>query len=131
MKTITICDREFKIECNALTYVKYKSIFKTGIFEDIQKIQTFIIIQSLNQEKIMKENPNISKEEFEEKLGQLMIKGNIDEFIVSVTRMAWILIYSANDNVEEYDKWLKSIRKFSINDKWIVEVTKFVVDCFC
>lgn len=130
MKTITICDKEYPIGSNAFTFVNYKRIFKTGIFDDIQKIQTFTIIQSLNQEKIKKENPDISQSELEEKLGQLMIK-NVDEFIVSITQMAWILIYSVNDNIEEYDKWLKSIRKFSINDKWIVEVTKFVVDCFC
>lgn len=130
MKTITICGKEYKIECNAFTYVKYKKIFKTGIFDDIQKIQTFTIMQTINKEKLQKENPNISETELEEKLGQLMIP-IIDEFMVSITQIAWILIYSANDEFEEYNKWLKSIDKFSINDKWIVEVTEFAVNCFC
>lgn len=130
MKTITICGKEYKIECNAFTYVKYKKIFKTGIFDDIQKIQTFTIMQTINKEKLQKENSNISETELEEKLGQLMIP-IIDEFMVSITQIAWILIYSANDEVEEYNKWLKSIDKFSINDKWIVEVTEFAVNCFC
>jgi len=30
MKTITICDKEYDIDCNALTYIKYKSFFNTG-----------------------------------------------------------------------------------------------------
>lgn len=131
MKTITICDKEYPIDCNAFTYVMYKKKFKTGIFEDIQKIQIFTTIQSINQEKIKKENPDITEEELEEKLGQLMIKNGIDEFVVAITQITWILLHSANENIEEYDKWLKSIKKFSVNDKWIVEVTKFVVSCFC
>lgn len=130
MKTITICGKEYKIECNAFTFVKYKKIFKTGIFDDIQKIQTFTIMQAINKEKLQKENLNISETELEEKLGKLMIP-IIDEFMVSITQIAWILIYSANDEFEEYNKWLKSIDKFSINDKWIVEVTEFAVNCFC
>ncbi len=130
MKIITICGKEYKIECNAFTFVKYKKIFKTGIFDDIQKIQTFTIMQAINKEKLQKENPNISETELEEKLGKLMIP-IIDEFMVSITQIAWILIYSANDEFEEYNKWLKSIDKFSINDKWIVEVTEFAVNCFC
>lgn len=28
MKTITICGKEYKLECNALTYVKYKVSLK-------------------------------------------------------------------------------------------------------
>lgn len=130
MKTITICDKEYPIDCNAFTYVKYKKIFKSGIFDDIQKIQTFTIMQTINKEKIQKENPNISEIDLEEKLGQLIIPF-VDDFIVSITQITWILIYSVNNDIEEYNKWLKNIDKFSINDKWIVEVTKFVVDCFC
>ena len=33
-KTITICGKEYKLECNALTYVKYKNFFKkVSIFD--------------------------------------------------------------------------------------------------
>ena len=130
MKTITICDKEYKIDCNAFTYVKYNSIFKTGIIKDAQKIQTFIVMQKIYEERIKQENPNISKQELENQLGDLMID-TVDDFIEIITKIAWIMIYSANNEIEEYEKWLKSISRFSINDKWIVEVAELAVDCFC
>ncbi len=130
MKTIVICDKEHKIDCNALTYVKYKSIFKTGILYDIQKIQTFVTLQKINKEKIERENPDITQEELEETMGNLMMPV-IDEFIRAITQIAWIMIYSVDNTIEDYEEWLKGIKKFSVNDKWIVEVTEFAVDCFC
>ena len=129
MKTIVIDGKEYPIECNAFTFVEYKKIFKTDIFKDIEKIQTSVALQTINKEKIEKENPNIEENELEEKLGKLMYS-IVDDFISSITQMAWILIYSYDENIEEYNKWLRNIHSFSINDKWIVEVTKFVVDCF-
>lgn len=129
MKTITICGKEYNVECNAFTYVKYKQIFKTGIIEDVQKIQTFVTLQSINKQRIEKENPNISDEELENKLGDLMLNV-IDEFIEAITKIAWILIYSVNSDVKDYENWLKTITDFSVNDKWIVEVTEFAVSCF-
>ena len=130
MKTIVIDGKEYPIDCNALTYVKYKSMFKTGILYDTQKIQTFVTLQKINKEKIEKENPNISNEELEETMGDLMMPV-VDEFVKAITQIAWIMIYSANDSIEEYEKWLRGIKKFSVNDKWIVEVTEFAVNCFC
>lgn len=130
MKTIVICDKEYKIDCNALTYVKYKTIFKTGILYDTQKIQTFVTLQKINKEKIERENPDISQEELEETMGNLMMPV-IDEFIRAITQITWIMIYSVDNTIEDYEEWLKGIKKFSVNDKWIVEVTEFAVDCFC
>ena len=129
MKTITIDGKEYKIDCNAFTYVKYKQIFKTGIIEDIQKIQTFVAIQTINKQRLEKENPNITDEELEFRLGELMMD-TVDEFIEVITKITWILIYSVNSDVKDYETWLKTITNFSINDKWIVEVTEFAVSCF-
>ena len=53
-----------------------------------------------------------------------------DDFIIKITQIAWILIYTANKKVEDYEKWLESIKTFSIEDDWIVEVTEFAVNCF-
>ena len=59
MKTITICNKSWKIDCNALTYVKYRKIFNRGIFEDIKILQSFLVKQVLLTKQLKEENPNI------------------------------------------------------------------------
>lgn len=128
MKTIEICGKEYRLECNALTYVKYKSFFKRGIIEDIQVLQDYLIKQVVIAQQVDKEK--LSDAEKISKVSTYMNK-YVDDFIISITRIAWILIYTADKNVEEYDKWLEGITEFKIDDDWIVEVAEFAVDCFC
>lgn len=128
MKTITICGKDYEIDCNALTYVKYKSFFKTGIIKDMQFIQTYLIKQTVIANQLEDEKMNDTQ-----KLGvvsEAMID-DTDEFITKITQIAWILIYTANKNIEDYETWLKSITEFKIDDSWIAEVTEFAVNCFC
>lgn len=127
MKTITICGKKYDIDCNALTYVKYKSIFKTGILKDMQFIQNYLIKQAVVAKQL--DEKNISEAEKLSQLSEYMIT-NSDEFIVKITQIAWILIYTANNKVESYEEWLTSI-KINVDDDWISEVTEFAVDCFC
>lgn len=128
MKTITIDGKEYKIECNALTYIKYKSFFKTGILKDMQFIEEYLMKQEIIKEQFKEQD--LTEEEIASKLSDCMIN-DTDEFIVKITQLTWILIYSANNNVETYENWLKSIEKLNISDDWIVEVTELAVDCFC
>ena len=128
MKTITICGKKYDIDCNALTYVKYKSIFKTGILKDMQFIQNYLIKQAVVAKQL--DGKNISEAEKLSQLSEYMIT-DTDEFISKITQMAWILIYTANNKVESYEVWLSSITKFNVSDDWISEVTEFAVDCFC
>lgn len=130
MKTITICDQKYNIDCNALTYIKYRKIFDRGIFEDIQVIENFMITQTLLANKLKKDNPKITENEIIKELSRAMLK-NIDEYIEAVTRIAYICIYTANEDIENYENWLKSIKRINTNDEWIVEVTEFAVNCFC
>ena len=128
MKTITICDKEYQIECNAFTQVQYKSIFKSGIIKDMQTIKEYLIKQTVISNQV-----NELKLNEAEKLSKIsdFMSDDIDDFLIKVTQIAWILIYTANNKIEDYDTWLKSISKFKIDDDWIVEVTEFAVDCFC
>ena len=128
MKTITICGNEVEIDCNALTYVKYKSIFKTGIIKDMQFIQNYLIKQTVVANQL--EEKKITDAEKLGKVSEYMID-DTDEFVTKITQLAWILIYTANNKVADYETWLKSIKEFKIDDDWIVEVTEFAVDCFC
>lgn len=128
MKTITICGKEYKLECNALTYVKYKSFFKKGIIEDIQTLQEYLIKQAVITKQV--EGKDISESEKVSIVSNYMNKF-VDDFVIAITRIAWILIYTADKSVEEYEKWLENISNFKIDDDWIVEVAEFAVDCFC
>ena len=128
MKQIEICGKKYDIECNALTYVKYKSYFKTGIIKDMNFIQNYLIKQSVIASQY--EEKQISDAEKLNQISKYMID-DTDEFVTKVTQIAWILIYTANNKIESYEDWLKSITNFKIDDNWIVEVTEYAVDCFC
>lgn len=128
MKTITICDKQFDIDCNALTYVKYKSFFKTGIIQDMQTVKEYLIKQSVISNQL--KGTKLNDAERLEKISEYM-KDDVDIFVIKVTQIAWILIYTANNRIEDYEDWLKSIKSFKIDDDWIAEVTEFAVNCFC
>lgn len=128
MKQITICERQYDIDCNALTFVKYKSFFKSGILKDMRFIERYLIKQTVVAKQL--EGKDIDEEEKINQVSKIMID-DTDEFVTKITQIAWILIYTANNEVESYEDWLKSISKFSIDDDWIVEVTEYAVNCFC
>ena len=128
MKTITICGKEVEIDCNALTYVKYKSFFKTGILKDMQFIKSYLIKQVVISNEL--ENKKMSEAEKLSQVSEYMID-DTDEFVTKITQLAWILIYTANNKVENYESWLKSITSFKTDDDWIAEVAEYAVNCFC
>jgi hypothetical protein len=130
MKKVKICDREFDIDCNALTYIQYRKKFNRGIFEDFEIIQNFITMQTLMANQLKKENPKITEVEITTKLSRLMLK-SIDNYIEAVTRITYICCYTANTKIGEYEEWLKLIKRINTTDNWIVEVTEFAVDNFC
>lgn len=130
MKKVKICDREFDIDCNALTYIQYRKKFNRGIFEDFEIIQNFITMQTLMANQLKKENPKITEVEITTKLSRLMLK-SIDNYIEALTRIAYICCYTANPKIGEYEDWLKLIKRINTTDDWIVEVTEFAVDNFC
>lgn len=128
MKTVTICGKDYPIECNAFTYVKYNSIFGTGILKDMQKVKGYLVKQTIVSKHV--ENEKLSNEEKISQISDYMID-DTDEFVTKVTQIAWILIYTANNKIMNYEEWLKTITNFKIDDQWIAEVTEFAVDCFC
>lgn len=128
MKTITICDKEYEISCNAFTRFQYKTIFGKGIFADIKTLNEF----SSKQEKLRKElkDKKVSDEEIENQVNLMMME-NLDEFIDVIERMAFILIYTANNKVGSFEEWLKGIDKIDLSANWISEVTEIAVNSFC
>lgn len=130
MKKITICGMKYEIDCNALTYIKYREMFKRGIFDDIKILKTFLAKQVIIAEQLKKENPELDDNNIINSLSTLMLD-DMDLFVEAATRIAYIMIYTANKKIEEYNEWLKNIPTLKTNDEWIAEVTEFAVDCFC
>lgn len=130
MKTITICGKKYKIDCNALTYVKYRKLFDRGIFDDIRILQSFLTKQVMLAGELKKENPNIDDGSIISSLSKIMLN-DMDLFAEAATRIAYIMIYTENEKIEEYEEWLKTIPSLKTNDEWIAEVTEFAVNCFC
>lgn len=130
MKTIEICGKKYEIDCNALTYVKYRNMFNRGIFDDLKILQDFLVKYAYLTKKIKDENPDIDDITIINSLSTLMID-DMDLFAEAATRMAYIMIYTANKEIEEYENWLEKISSIKTNDEWIAEVTEFAVNCFC
>lgn len=128
MKTITICGKEYPIDCNAFTRFQYKAVFGRGIFADIKVLSEF----SEKQENLRKElkAKKMSDEEIENEINKSMME-NLDDFIDVIERIAYILIYTANNQVEGFEEWLKGITKLDLSESWIGEVTEFAVSSFC
>lgn len=128
MKTITICDKEYQIECNAFTRFEYKTIFGKGIFQDIKILNDF----SREQEKKRKElkEQGMAEDEIEAEINLMMME-KLDDFIDVIERIAYILIYTADNKIGKFDEWLKGINKIDLSANWISEVTEFAVNSFC
>lgn len=128
MKKITICEKEYEIKCNAFTRFQYKTIFGKGIFEDIKVLSEF----SQKQEELTKglKNKGLSEEEINTQISLYMMS-NLDDFIDVIERIAYILIYTANNKIESFEDWLKGIDKIDLSANWITEVTEFAVSSFC
>ena len=128
MKIITICDKEYEIDCNAYTRFQYKELFGKGIFADIKVLNDF----SDKQEKLRKEliKKEISDEEIEREISLLMMD-KLDDFIDVIQKIAYILIYSANNKIGSFQDWLKGIEKVELSANWISEVTELAVNSFC
>ena len=128
MKTITICDKEYEIACTAFTRFQYKTIFGKGIFADIKILNEF----SNKQEKLIKElrEKKVPDEEIEKEINLMMME-SLDDFIDVIERMAYILIYTANNKIGSFEEWLKGIEKIDLSASWIGEVTELAVSSFC
>lgn len=128
MKTVTICDKEYEIACNAFTRFQYKKVFGRGIFADLNILNKF----TTEQEKLRKEleEKELSEEEIEVELNAQMMD-SLDDFIDVIEKIAYIEIYTANDKIESFEDWIKGINKIDLSADWISEVTELAVSSFC
>lgn len=130
MKQIVIEDKKYDIDCNAWTYVLHKKLFNKGIMQDIHILQNYVITQTIKASELKQKLPDLTEEQINEQVSKFMNE-YIDDFIESITRIAYTLICTANEKMITYEEFLKGIKNFKIDDDWIVEVTEIAVDCFC
>lgn len=128
MKKITICNKEFNIDCNAYTRFQYKSIFGKGIFADIKILSDYSDKQENLRKKLKDEGK--TDEEIEKQVNSEMMT-NLDDFIDVIEKIAYILIYTVDNKIGSFENWLKSIEKIDLSESWIAEVTEFAVSSFC
>lgn len=124
MKKITINNKEYDIDCNAFTRFQYKKIFGRGMFEDIRNLNKM----NEEQEKLKKTFTG-SEEELAQEINNITLV-NLDDFVDIIERIAYILIYTANDKIGTFENWLKSIEKVNLSDSWVSEVTETAVSSF-
>ena len=125
---ITICDKEYEVACNAFTRFQYKKVFGRGIFSDIKVLNEF----SEKQENLKKElkEKGLNNEEIEKQLNLTMLD-SLDDFIDVIERIAYILIYTANNKIGNFEEWISGIEKIDLSASWISEVTELAVSSFC
>lgn len=124
MKKITINDKEYDIACNAYTRFQYKKIFGRGMFEDIRNLNKM----NEEQEKLKKTFTG-SEEELNQEINNITL-ANLDDFVDIIERIAYILIYTANDKIGTFENFLKSMDKINLSDSWVSEVTETAVASF-
>lgn len=124
MKKITINDKEYDIACNAFTRFQYKKIFGRGMFEDIRNLNKM----NEEQEKLKKTFTG-SEEELNQEINNITL-ANLDDFVDIIERIAYILIYTANDKIGTFENFLKSMDKINLSDSWVSEVTETAVASF-
>lgn len=130
MKQIAIDGNKYDIDCNALAFVLHKRIFNKGLMQDVRILQNYLITQTIKANEIKTKFPKLSDTEIDNQVANFMNE-YIDDFIEAITRIAYTLMYTANEKITSYDDFLRSIKNFKIDDDWIVEVTELAVDCFC
>ena len=128
MRKITICNKEYDVDCNAFTRFQYKKVFNKGIFADIKVLNKFSEKQSEIRKEL--ESKNATEEEIQKAINYSMMD-NLDDFIDVIEKIAYILIYTANPKTEIFEDWLKGIEKIDLSANWISEVTELAVNSFC
>lgn len=101
---IKIKNNEYIGQCNALSYIFYKKIFKINIFDDLDKLRSCLV-------KITESNTEAKE---------------IIKFYELLIKLLYILIYSRNQDVDDFEEWSKDI---SIED-FTEELTGKIIEVY-
>lgn len=120
MKTITINNIEQKINCNALTYLYYRQIFDKSIFDDINIIREFLLLQLKANSIDEKDKDEINKN----------ISLKLNSYIDAISRLTYTAIYTQNQDMEDYIVWIKKNEILEQNNDCIAIIIENIINCF-
>ena len=118
MRTITINNSEIKIACNALTYMYYRKIFNKNIFDDIDTVRDFLLLQ------LGSDNLDIENETLE------TITLKLNSYIEALNRLTYVAIYTNNQDIKDYTKWIEKNEILEQENDCIATIIEEIVDCF-
>ena len=105
---IRIKNKNYIGQCNALSYIFYKRIFKTNIFEDLEYLRKSLV--------------NISKDNARDE--------DIAKFYKIIIRLIYALIYTKNQDIEDFEKWIENIEIKDITEDLTNKTIEIFLDNF-
>ena len=105
---IKIKNKSYIGQCNALSYIFYKRIFKTNIFEDLEELRRVLA--------------NISKGNFNEE--------DTAKFYEILLRLIYILIYTVNQYIEDFKEWNTKIEIEDLTEDLIDKTIEIFLENF-
>lgn len=105
---IKIEDKKYIGQCNALSYIFYNSLFKTNIFEEISKLRIYLI-------QISENKANTER---------------IEEFYNILMKVIYIFIYTKNQNINSFEKFIEENKDKVISSETINEVLEILIQNF-
>ena len=105
---IRIKNKNYIGQCNALSYIFYKRIFKTNIFEDLEDLRESLV--------------NISENNAREK--------DIAKFYKIIVRLIYILIYTKNQDIEDFEEWIGNIEIKDLTEDLTEDLTNKTIEIF-
>lgn len=105
---IKIKNKNYIGQCNALSYIFYKKIFKVNIFEDLENLR-----KSLTD--IFKNDSN---------------QQDVINFYEILLRLIYMLIYTRNQDIEDFEKWSKDIEIKDLTEELIDKTIEISLESF-
>lgn len=106
---ILIKNKEYVGQCNVLSYIYYKRIFKVNIFEDLEILRKSLLTISENNEK----------------------EQDIIDFYKILIRLIYNLIYTKTpDNIKDFENWSKEIEIKDLSDELIDKTIEVYLTSF-
>ena len=105
---IKIKGKKYIGQCNALSYIFYKKIFNTNIFDDLKIFRKALIDI---------ENGNNNKE-------------SVLNFYEILQKFIYVLIYTKNQDIEDYEEWKSLLELKDITENVINSTIEIIIKSF-